>query len=176
MRELTCYQVPSTPDCQADGSQSRQLIVGMDGILNDIAGPQGQDVHWTSREPWPLMQCNAFKRLLYKAMATFLRKAKVDVEQEYKWLVRYTPKYYCMLLPVIPEANKLGLRPDIPTTSSSSASTAVSTDLTLTADTLALHKGRNPSNVKDNKRIPTPERDVTEKSRSTRVKEDKTPH
>ncbi len=26
MRELTCYQVPSTPDCQADGSQSRQLM------------------------------------------------------------------------------------------------------------------------------------------------------
>jgi hypothetical protein len=62
-------------------------------------------------------------------MATFLRKEKIDVEQEYKRMVRYTPpKHYCMLLPVIPEANKLGLRPDIPTTSSS-ASTAGSTDL-----------------------------------------------
>ena len=30
--------------------------------------------------------------------------------------------------------------------------------------------------MKDNKRIPTPEMDVREKSRSTRVKEDKTPH
>ena len=30
--------------------------------------------------------------------------------------------------------------------------------------------------MKDNKRIPTPEKDVREKSRSTRVKEDKTPH
>ena len=84
--------VPSTPDCQADGSQSRQRIVGMDGILNDIAGPQGQAVHWTPREQWPLMQYNAFKRFLYKAMATFLRKAKVYVVQEYKWMVRYTPK------------------------------------------------------------------------------------
>ena len=79
-----------------------------------------------------------------------------------------------MLLPVILEANKLGLRPDIPTTSSSSASIAVSTDLTLTAATLALHEGRYPSNVKDNKRIPTSEKDVKEKSRSTRVTEDET--
>ena len=36
------------------------------------------------------MQCNAFKRLLYKTIATFLRKARVDVESEFKWLVRYT--------------------------------------------------------------------------------------
>jgi hypothetical protein len=102
----------------------------MDGIRNDIAGPQGQAVNWTPREPWPLMQYNAFKRFLYKAMATFLCKAKVYVEHKYKWMVRYTTKHYRMLLPVIPEANKLGLRPAIPTTSSSSASTAVSIDLT----------------------------------------------
>ena len=104
--------------------------VGMDGILNDIAGPQGQAVHSTPREPWPLMQYKASKRFLYKAMATFLCKAKVYVEHKYKWMVRYTTKYYRMLLPVIPEANKLGLRPAIPTTSSSSASTAVSIDIT----------------------------------------------
>ncbi len=36
------------------------------------------------------MQCNDFKRLLYKTMATFLRKAKIDVEKEFKWMVRYT--------------------------------------------------------------------------------------
>ncbi len=30
--------------------------------------------------------------------------------------------------------------------------------------------------MKDNKRIPTSEKEVREKSRSTRVKEDKTPH
>ena len=77
-----------------------------------------------------------------------------------------------MLVPVIPEANNLGLRPAVITTSSSSASTANVTDLNLTAR----HDGQNPSNVRDNKQLPTPEKDSKVKSRGTKVTEDKTPH
>jgi len=99
MRELMCHtelqnKKSSTksrahPIVKQTDTQSRQLIVGIDYILNDIAGPQSDDTRW-HKDLWPLLQCNAFKRLLYKAMATFLRKVKVDVEKDYKWLARYT--------------------------------------------------------------------------------------
>ena len=78
------------PIVKQTDTQSRQIVLDIDDILNDIAGPQGTEVNWTPRNPWPLMQCNAFKRLLYKTMAEFLRKAKIDVEKEFQWLVRYT--------------------------------------------------------------------------------------
>ena len=37
-----------------------------------------------------LMESNAFRRLLYKTIAKFLRKAKVDVEHRFPWIARYT--------------------------------------------------------------------------------------
>ena len=66
------------------------------------------------------------------------------------------PKHYAMLVPVTSEVNNLGLNPVVTTTSSSFQ--LVVNDLTLTADTLALHNETHPSIVKDHKRIPTPEK------------------
>ncbi len=74
------------------------------------------------------------------------------------------PKHYAMLVPVTSELNNLGLKPVVPTTSSSSQ--LVNNALTLTAGTLALHEETHPSIVKDNKRPPTPEKDKV-KSRGT---------
>ena len=54
------------------------------------------------------------------------------------------PKHYSMLVPVTSEVNNLGLNPVVTTTSLSSSSQVV-TDLTLRADTLALHEGKNPT-------------------------------
>ena len=100
MRELRCYtelQVKKStikhrphPIVKQTDTQSRQFCAGVDFILNDIAGTLWQETNWTPKVPWPLMQCNAFRRLLYTAMASFLRKANLDVEKEFKWLVRYT--------------------------------------------------------------------------------------
>jgi hypothetical protein len=36
------------------------------------------------------MESDAFKRLLYKTIAEFLRKANVDVEHHFPWIARYT--------------------------------------------------------------------------------------
>ena len=36
------------------------------------------------------MESNAFRRLLYKTIAEFLRKAKVDVEHRFPGIARYT--------------------------------------------------------------------------------------
>ena len=54
------------------------------------------------------------------------------------------PNHYSMLVPVTSEVNNRGLNP-VGTTTSLSSSSQVVTDLTLRADTLALHEGKNPT-------------------------------
>ena len=82
------------------------------------------------------------------------------------------PKHYAMLVPVNSEVNNLGWKPVVTTVSSSSSQPAIITDLTLTRDTLALHDGRHPSNVKDNARIPTPDKYRKEKRQGWKTKEE----
>ena len=81
------------------------------------------------------------------------------------------PKHYAMLVPVNSEVNNRGLIPAVPTISSSSSAQPVVTDLTLTAETLALHDGHIPSKVKDNIRPLTPEKDRKEKQRGWKSQE-----
>ena len=101
--------------------------------LNKASGMQDAVGHWVPHSdtsfPWSASLVDELFQL-----GEAIESSKAD------FVVEGKPKHYCMLLPVISEVNNLGLKPAVTTTSSSSISTAIIADSTLTVDTLALHE------------------------------------
>ena len=121
---------------------------GMQDELGQWAPRPDTDFPWPS---YPIVDLFQLGETIERSQADFV----VDGQ----------PKHYAMLIPVNSEVINQGSKPVGTTVSSSSSQPARITDLTLTQDTLELHDGRNPSNVKNNKRIPTPEKKRKEKQR-----------